>query len=264
MIGASNLANLGFTWTPPKQEFGIRVSTDIDGFPAQIQAYANNGVDIVIDWGDGSTATLPAGQIGTPYHTYSSNGTYIIEIRGSGKLWFDYNSDSRKQFKDVINWGTLFVPNQNIGGIFRDCINLTSTALDAADFDLSLCNNMGSAFEGCTNFNGNIADWDVTTIKYFSSMFSFADAFNQDLSGWDTSNAINMSYMFRGRFEHSFNQDISSWDTSNVTDMGSMFQKCIDFNQDLSGWDVSNVTSYGSFDNDANPNWLSSHKPNFI
>ena len=226
-----------------------------------------------VDWGDGSNDTITAWNQAETTHTYSSTGTYTVNISGTIIGWcFDRGGD-RLKITDVINWGCLNVGNS--GYYFYGCPNLVDTATDP--LNLTGTTILLGMFESASNFNGAIGNWDTSKVERMGSMFSGAVSFNQPLSFWNTSSVTDMGWMFQGA--SAFNQNINSWDVSKVTNMNSMFSGAssfngaIDswntssstymggmfsnsaFNQDISGWDTSNVANMGAvFFNNVNFN----------
>ena len=97
---------------------------------------------------------------------------------------------------------------------------------------------------------GHISDWDVSSVidmsLLFKGKYEHKDSqirfllFNDDISRWDVSNVTNMSYMFACAF--SFDKPIGDWDVSKVTDMCCMFSGAYAFNQAIGDWDVSKVS----------------------
>lgn len=181
-------------------------------------------------------------QTGNVTLTWSSPGTYDVEISGTfPRIYFNLGGDRLKITK-VKRWGVINWSSFN--GSFLGCENLDVTATDVPNLssvvDLSYC------FASCynlTNSNGSISNWNVSSINIMQNLFQ-ATSFNQDLSSWNVSNVSNMNSMFTNATL--FNQDLSSWNVSNVLTMNNMFNGCFIFNQDISGWTVSNVTDMSS------------------
>lgn len=191
------------------------------------------GYDYTIDWGDGLIDTNVDGNI---THTYSSQGTYTVEISGDfPRIYFSSRGYDQEKLISIEQWGDI--EWQSMSNAFRGCINLIGNAVDVPD--LSQVTDMSFMFYLAANFNQEIGDWDVSSVTSMSNMFVNASAFNQNISGWDVSSATSMSAMFFGAT--AFNQGVSSWDVSSVENMASMFTGASAFNQDVSSWDVSSV-----------------------
>src|SRR5690606_39223519 len=192
--------------------------------------------------------------------TFSSEGTYQVEITGDfPRIFFNREGDKDK-ILTIDQWGNIawssmesaFAGCTHVQGNATDApdlSNVTSTArmfLLATEFNQDLNNwnvsnitDMNYMFNFAGSFNGNISSWDVSKVKNFEAMFRHAKFFNQDISGWETESAEDMQDMFSTA--QAFNQDISGWDVSSVHYMVGMFSYTNAFNQDISNWDVSNV-----------------------
>ena len=162
-----------------------------------------------VDWGDG---TIQVGLTGNTIHTYTTAGTYTVEITGIFPAIYFNNTGDRSKIMSIEQWG---------------------------DNEWS---DMSNAFHGCFKMEYNATDVpDLSKVTSLASTFAIANAFNGDISSWDVSNITNMGYTFNGAL--SFNQDIGNWDVSNVRNMDFMFLGARDFNQNLDAWNVSNVVS---------------------
>jgi surface protein len=193
--------------------------------------------DFTIDWGDGTTETY-TGNDPDPSHTYSSSGSYSVEITGTfPRIFLDEDGTSAAKLQSIDQWGTI--QWESMAQAFVGAENMTYAAEDVPD--LSSVTNMSSMFARAYQFNGAIGDWDVSNVTNMSSMFDTARNFNQPLDSWDVSSVTNMRSMFQDA--RRFNQPIGSWDVSNVTDMGVMFSGATDFNQPIGNWYVASVTT---------------------
>ena len=215
-----------------------------------------------VDWGDGSSDTGVTGDI---THTYSSAGTYTVQITGDFPRIFFQNTGDKDKLLTIEQWGNIAWSSME--DAFFGCTNLDVTATDAPDlsgvtslyrmfgfassfngaighWEVGTITTMDALFAAADSFNQDISGWDVSNVVSFSLMFDNADVFNQDINNWDVSSATNMSFMFRSA--SAFDQPLNSWDVSNVTEMREMFRGAISFNQPLNSWDVSSVTTMQS------------------
>jgi len=216
------------TWETTTSDESITIPTDT----------SESDYDFEIKWGDGTTETV-TGIDPDPSHTYSSAGSYQIEITGTFPRIFlsdrlDENPNSNKLIS-IDQWGS--VQWETMASAFSGAENLTYSATDTPD--LSGVINMSSMFRNTKIFNGDISGWDVSNVEIFDYLFRGSSSFNKDISGWDLSNAKSIDNMFS--FAIQFNQDIGSWDVSGVVSMKETFLHAWSFNRDLGVWDVSNV-----------------------
>lgn len=192
-----------------------------------------NTLNADVDWGDGTTDTITAYNQTETLHTYSSSGTYTIQISGDISGWqFNGGGDAPK-VTNVSSWEAL---NISVNSGFYGCGNMTCTATNKPTITT---NNLDNYFRSCGAFNGAVGNWDVSGVTKMDSTFRSAQSFNKDISGWNVSSVTDMSSMFSGAYQ--FNQNIGSWDTSSVVYMDYMFDGAYNFNQNISSWDTSKV-----------------------
>jgi len=255
--GFSNAAELKARSDPKSQNsvplttlaFTTQWKTDntdsVNTGPNQIKIGTNPDLfyNYTISWGDGR---INEGVPDDIIHTYTTAGTYTIEIRGAFPQPFfgnlvniatpPSNYDASKLIS-IEQWGGI--EWKTMSSAFLNCNNLQVNANDAPN--LNQVTDMSSMFRGTRFFNQDISDWDVSTVTDMSFMFSRAGTFNQNIDAWDVSLVTNMNGMFERA--SAFNQNIGNWDVSSVTNMTEMFRNAGFFNQDISRWDVSSVTS---------------------
>jgi len=229
-----------------------------------------------IDWGDTNTETgvtygdgtlISQGDpgFGEVSHTFTSTGTYYVDIESSTAFRFynpglDYGDDFN--LTKLISWGPnklsgyeqtfldarslTFVPNAgivigNASSMFQDCSSFNSP-ID--NFDMSTCTEIDAMFQGCTTFNQDINTWDVGSVTIMDSTFSNCTAYDQPLSTWDVSSVTTMSNMFSNCVN--FNQNLNNWITTSLTNTSGMFFNATSFNITINNWNVSNVTNMSS------------------
>ena len=216
-----------------QDEFITTWQTTSDGESITIPT-TGTGYNYEVDWGDG---TVETGFTGNATHTYTTAGTYTVEITGDFPASILAVAGPKSSFMTVEQWGN----NQwtNMRGAFKGCSNLEINATDAPD--LSNCTNMREMFSNCTSLNQDISHWNVSNITNMFSLFQDAEAFNQSLDNWNVSNVANMGNMFQ-RAE-AFNQDLNSWNTASATNMSSMFNDADAFNGNISAWNVKQSTA---------------------
>ena len=217
----------------------------------------SDGLNIEVDWGDGSIDTITDHTAPEVTHTYATAGEYTISTKGDLLGWQFANGGDKLKMLDVKQWAGL---NISVTSGFYGCTNLTASATDTPIITSTSLSNL---FRNCTNFNGAIGNWDVSSVTNMFAVFGFATSFNQDISSWNVSNVTVMESMFESAT--SFNQNIGSWNTSSVSVMTTTFRNATSFNQEIGNWDTSSVTnmtrmfegatSFNNLDNPRIKNW---------
>jgi len=138
------------------------------------------------------------------------------------------------------------VDSQDFRSLISSCITTTNGDCPFHDVPLNCWNtskvtDMGSAFDGATDFNERLDCWDVSQVRTMESMFNEADVFNQTINEWDVSRVQTLLGMFRRAY--AFNQPINEWNVSRVTNMDGIFDHAYAFNQPIGNWDVSKNTN---------------------
>lgn len=224
--------------------------------------------NFTVDWGDSTPiSTVTAHNDSDKTHTYASNGTYTVTIKGLCESWglftvyADPETNYQKQIIRVDDLGDMgwrdlsyaFYKAVNLtnvdGGVTSQVENMAHMFHSANAFtggsgistwDVSSVTNMARTFDDCL-FNQDISGWATDNVTDMNNMFLNNSVFDQYIGGWNVSNVTNMSRMFR--HATAFNQNIGGWNVSSVTDMSEMFSNASAFNQDIGGWIVSNVTN---------------------
>lgn len=159
-------------------------------------------LNVAIDWGDG---TIEGGITEEkPEHTYTSAGTYTIQIAGSSQYF-----GTQGENNDGTNLKTYLTKVLALGDLscsrygFYNYTNLTSVVAGSG-VDISNATNLTSMFDGCTS---------LKTI---------------DLRGMNTSAVKNMTNMFKNciALEKIFVD--TAWSTSAVTTSTNMFQNAVE------------------------------------
>ncbi len=127
---------------------------------------------------------------------------------------------------------------ENIGGIFKNCVNLKS--LDLSEFDTSRITNMSELFSGCRSLTDlNLNDFKTGNVTNMEEMFFGCRSLtNLDVSSFDTGNVGNMGGMFEDCIALS-SLDLSNFETGSVTNMQNMFKNC----RSLDSLDLSSFTT---------------------
>jgi surface protein len=201
-------------------------------------------VNVVVNWGDGTTNTYTSGGIRSK--TYAAGVTGLVTVTISGQLE-QYGGNTNIQGLVRVNNIGFGLGLTSLREMFRNC-TVNTTYVNPA-LPPQVKSIQGMFINASPGFA--VETLDVSMVENFSSCFSGNPTFNQPLAAWNTSSATNMSYMFYNNVldvTFAFNQPIGGWNTSNVTDMSFMF--CCEnprsghaFNQDIGAWDVSKVTT---------------------
>lgn len=197
---------------------------------------AGGTYNFIVYWGDGTNDTITAHDDAEVTHTYSSSGTYQVNITGTLSGFRFNNGGDRQKIINISRWGPLHLGNN--GSYFYGCDKLDMGASDAPN--LTGTTNLENMFRTPnsfdTKYSGDFSNWDVSEVTNMGYLFNSRN-FNENIGNWDVGNVQNMRYMF---YISPFNQDIGSWNVSNVTNMIGMFEYS-DINYSLSNWDTRNL-----------------------
>jgi surface protein len=206
-------------------------------------------VNVAVNWGDTKYNAYTTS--GEKTHTYSTAGTYTVEIDGTltqfglGASTYPYVS----RLTEVVSFGEIGLTS--LSGAFNGATNLlyvpASLPIKSSITDLSYTFKGAIILGGSTEDDKdyNITKWNVVSVSNMAYLFSGCLSFNQDVSKWFLYKVTNMSHMFSGC--SSFNKNISNWNVSSATDMSYILADCSSFNQDLSNWNISNVADMDHF-----------------
>ena len=237
----------------------------------------------IVDWGDTNTDYVNVWSASSLTHTYSSPGTYTINIYadpGNLRGWSYNNSGDKLKIVEVLRWGPLQLGTGqtahfygcsnlvltgvtdviNLSGTtkltstFNSCTSLT-TINNVGSWDMSKVNDSSGMFASASNFDDDLGNWDMRNNQYLSSMFQDAVKFDNkgsnSINNWITSANTVFSYMFYSSSAGvaKFNRNIGSWDTSKSQQFNYMFHRQYLFNNNgspsISGWTMSAATNLG-------------------
>ncbi|BDH16577.1 MAG: hypothetical protein [Bacteriophage sp.] len=225
VVSATQTFTSMYSTTPMKMSISVQAG---DKFTINY----DKATDLVVDWGDGDTATQPGTR--KISKTYATAGTYVVSLAyKTPNVSGGIDTSSAAMVTQVLDWGNQSISRFNFSG----AINLTAVPT-TAPIGLTDASYM---FSDCSRFNQSLNDWDVSSVTLFTGMFKNAVFFNGDVTGWVTRSAVSFEQMFYGC--RLFNQAIGNWITTNVTNMAYMFYNAIIFNQDIGNWDISSVTT---------------------
>jgi surface protein len=227
--------------------------------------------NFVAYWGDGTFNVITNAADPDRIHTYSSPGTYTIELSPivTGQMSKLKFITAPQKLMSVTQWGTNVWTD--LTAMFKNAISLsTISATDSPVIGPSI--SMESMFEGASSFNSDINHWNTANVTSFKALFKGAVNFDQPLDNWETHNVTNMSEMFSSntiyevgpapdftpsyavdalfpktypkmKFNRPLPTNGNKWKTEKVTTMSKMFAGASLFNQDISLWDTRNVAS---------------------
>ena len=224
------------TWEVPENDKHIEITVNT----------GNYNYNYTINWGDG---TVQNNQTDNATHTYTSAGTYTVEITGTFPTILMNNSADKSKLISIEQWGNIAW--QSMNSSFRDCNNLVISD-NAGSPDLSNVTDASDMFRASgITATGNLNSWDVSNITDMYQMFNRAGSFNGDISAWNTAKVTNMSYMFTGAT--SFDQDISRWDLSSIPDDSNVLRNMFEA-ASLSPENYDALLIRWSIDDSVNPN----------
>jgi hypothetical protein len=121
-----------------------------------------------VDWGDSNSSTVTSFDDLNRIHTYTTAGTYSVEIFGLCPGFQVRNGSIAPYITDITQWGTVGFKRLN----FHGCLNLTS--LPDGEAGLSTVIDFASAFRstGITTIPSNLFQF-ATSATIFSDAFSF-------------------------------------------------------------------------------------------
>jgi surface protein len=267
----------GGLYVPPitPLKFNVNVTTSTTNASLEFKIPFVTGTNFSINWGDGNTDTGLSSGNAAVSHTYSTAGTYPIEIGQAGdagpptKIAFgptngEVNNTSTpgngaKAVTEITQWGSI--QWTDVVSMWCGCTNLdTMSATDTPDLS-NVAGTDGTKFmfgvgrlrdgfdaPSLSTVNSSINNWDVSSIRNFYYTFQRANSFNASINNWDISGidqADGLINMFNGA--RLFNQSLSNWTLpSAVTSLAGMFASgdaTNGFNQNIGHWDVSNIVN---------------------
>ena len=183
------------------------------------------GINVTINWGDGTTTHITNE---FPTHTYTTAGTYDVTMTGTCPI-FGYTGMNAPATTSEFYTFTQYLTGVKQFG-----------ELSATRYGFSNCGKLQYV-------SGDATENTFANVTDMSNMFAYCDRLaSLDLNGFDTSNVTNMSGMFWVCMRLT-EIDISTFDTSNVTNMERMFSTCNALKKVIvTGLDTSNVARFGS------------------
>ena len=198
-IGGGGGAQGGGSAAGPEMIFTITTPSDAFTFDLRSVAGYNN---YDIDWGDGSAIETGVTDA-IKSHTYATAGLYEIKI--TGQIYIrNTNAIDSNCYTEFKQWGTATTIT-GVREFFYFCENMTYTATDAPNFDLSIV--ASNQYDGPYRL--------FSTCRAITSL---------DLSNWDTS---QWSSTLTGNAFQNMSRvtsiNITGWDVSNIVSAGAWF-----------------------------------------
>lgn len=166
---------------PAAADAGGRLVTTWSGAGARLCLLG--AVDVVIDWGDGTTETVqgfrdPDSGIRPIQHTFvTAAPTHRVTATGTFERFGCSNSVfAAERLTSVDEWGPTGTTHADFA--VANAVNVGFVAEPPPTVT-----SMRGMFYG-SSFNQPIGDWDVSRITDMSQMFLNAAKFNQNLSSW--------------------------------------------------------------------------------
>ena len=243
-IGGGGGAQGGGSTAGPEMIFTITTPSDAFTFDLRgVNGYNNYD----IDWGDGSAIETGV-TVGTKSHTYAIAGLYEIKI--TGQIYIrQTNLTDANCFTEFKQWGTATTIT-GVREFFFGCQNMTYTATDAPNFDLTIvaANTYDAPyrlFNLCKAITSlDLSNWDTSQWSGATSQQAFASMThltNLNITGWDVSNLVNGANWFSASGNSSTGITITApnLDWSSCTSMSQMFYNSNIVSIDINYWTLN-------------------------
>ncbi len=200
-----------------------------------VGGYTHN---FTVKWGDSSSSTITAYDDVDKAHTYSSAGTYEVEIKGICPGFKFNNGGSKLLITEVISWGNVYFRELNFFG----CSNLTTLPEETGKLSLV------TSFYRCFRFT-RINPIPAGLFKGNTIASDFRDVFYESL---------NCQAVPSGLFDDNIamaNVTTSFYNTPQLTSIPSgLFDNNVNITNMASVFRLSRITSIpsGLFDNNIN------------
>lgn len=142
----------------------------------QLPLVSGGTYNMIVSWGDGFLDTITAFNDPATLHTYSSDGTYEVNIQGTCQGWVFNGTGDRLKMLNIKKWGPNFRLGTTQGNYFKGCSNLQ--VLDTSAITLTGTTNLQGTFQDCSTLNVSLNSWTTTAVTNMSYMFSGATKFN--------------------------------------------------------------------------------------
>lgn len=224
--------------------FRIVTTSANQTYELPIGDYGSNTPNFTVNWDDGTDNLIQSSSDVNKLHTFSSAGTYDIELNGTVPS-FKVNNNSlyRGLYTAIISWGETSFRALN----FHGCTNLTS--VPTTDFEgLSTLFNLDNFFRstGITSLPSGLLDYMVNVTSFVDS-FSFMQITSIPSGFFDNCTQVTS---FNSTFNQCFNLSaIPSGlfdNNTNVTNFSSTFKSCTSIGSIPTGL-FDNCTSVTTF-----------------
>lgn len=247
----------------PDEPFTLKIVID-DADKLDWKIYSVNCVDLLIDWGDGTSDVWNGS--GLDSHTYAGLGTYIVKfVSGTvDNLQFG-TGDSPSTYNNLAIREVMTPVPASLGltsayKMFPGCWNLATWAPGWLDVASQNITDMFLILDGVgatsTRYNENVGGWKTGNVTDLSYAFGYAYPFaGTGLQYWDVSKVTNFRWCFYFCYLAFTGAEVVNWNTAAATDFSYMFNACNQFSADISGWNWENIIDATAMINNAGGLW---------
>jgi len=190
----------------------------------QLPLDSNGTYNFRVNWGDGTEDFITSYNQAETTHTYSTVGTYNIQLAGTvdGFGFDSIGLQDNEKLIDVKQWVNLKLHNN--GYQFYNCSNLSKFS-SADNPDLTGITNFNSFLENATSFNHNFNGWDFSNITNMENMLdnTVINLFNyKSILSWFNSQTVQSNIIF-GALGITYNSEVETYRTSLINNYNWSF-----------------------------------------
>ena len=184
-----------------------RSSSNADQF--KLPTVSAGSYNAVVLWGDGQSDTITSYNQSEVTHTYSSSGTYTVDIKGSF-VGHSYVGGDALKVMSLQNWGGTNLTINNTAA-FQGCANMSISATDTC----TLTGDLSSCFRS-TNITGGLSGWDFTNVTSFTAGLTGITNWNEDISSWSISNCGSFGFFGTAMSTANYDALLIAWEAQSV------------------------------------------------
>lgn len=209
------------------------------------------GINVTINWGDGTTAQITSE---FPTHTYTTAGTYDVTMTGTCPVFGYTGMNAPATTSEFYTFTQYLTGVKQFGELsatrygFSNCGKLQYVSGDATENTFANVTDMSYMFYGCSTLKQiDLSNFNTSNVKKMGSMFFYCRVLeNIDLRSFDTSKVEEMDCMFLS-CSLLKDIDVSSFDTKSVKVFYRMFSGCERLkNLSIAKFDFVNATTTSS------------------